>query len=325
MSSRRVAALLFLVLLALPGAFAQTLELGAGAPSPTPAAWARLSGVRLEGATVSFEVRLPRPQVGVGVSANQAFGPLGNVVFEAWGAFAIQPQGAIAEGWLAARGVLGPVALRAALLGYGAEPGAFRPRDLASDERPLFGAAAAGLQLGVTARLERTLVLEAAPELYLTAGGLAARLDAQLRLIRALGPNELRLLGHAYATPGFAAASGAVGAAVLFPRGRAPDVSVGVTVGVSPGGVLPGVDVVLAEQVGSVRLDLAAAFEPYRLDVAPLRFSASARLPLAEPLPGGSELALEGALTSGLGLAHAPSAGTAWWVGASLRMPVELP
>lgn len=321
---RRTRTLTLLLLTLVAGAAAaQTLELGAGAP---PAGgWARLSGVRAGGATVTFEVRLPAPEVGVGLSANQAFGPLGNVVFEAWGAFSAPASGAVAEGRLGARGVLGPVALRVTLLGFGADPGAFRPRDLASAERPRFATPAAGAQLGVTWRLERSSILEAAPELYLTPAGVALRLDGQLRLLRALGDDELRLLLHAYATPGFEAGAGALGAAVLFPRGRAPDVTVGVTLGLAPTGVLPGASVALGQQLGPVRLDLDAAFEPYRLDVAALRLSAAARLPLAEPLPRGSELALEGALESGLGTGWGAVPGSRWWLGTALRLPVQLP
>ncbi|MFA5595425.1 MAG: hypothetical protein WDA15_09105, partial [Trueperaceae bacterium] len=72
----------------------------------------RLEGYRPPGAgsaTVTFEVAGPRPRLGLGVSTNQAFGPLGNLIIEGWGAVAPHPAGgAAAEASLAARGVIGP-------------------------------------------------------------------------------------------------------------------------------------------------------------------------------------------------------------------------
>ena len=218
-------------------AFAQTLEVGLGAllGGEQPAdARVRFEGVRASGApgtTVTFEVRGPRPGIGLGLSANQAFGPLGNVIFETWGALATRPGGgATGEGSLGARGVLGPVAVRLTLLGFGAEPGAFAPLQLASDARPHLDGPAAGVQAGVTGRLGRNLIVEGAPELYLAGGGVALRLDGAVRILRAFGEQELRVGVHAYGAPGLGAGAGAVGAAVNFPRGREPDVRVGASV-----------------------------------------------------------------------------------------------
>lgn len=319
---------LVLLLLPLQVTLAQTLYVGAGGgatPTLSADAWLRIEGVRPPAAapaTVSLELGMG-PRLGLGVSTNHSFGPLGNVIFETWLALAPHPHGgAAAEGSVAARGVLGPVALRLALLGFGAPVGAFRPASLASAERPHFGGPAAGLQAEVAYRLNRDLILEAKPELYLTGSGLALRADFGTRMLRLFGENELRLGVHAYAAPGFGQAAAAAEAAVTFPRGREPDVTVGLSVGSSPLGVWPGVRVALGQRLGAVRVDLDAALQPYRLDLPALRLTGAARLPVGGWLPSGTQLVIDAAFTSGLGLGDQP--GTRARAGAALAFPVTL-
>lgn len=329
----RSAALLACALLALlptaQHARAQTLYTGLGG-SFTPGAsfgvWLRAEGVRPPAAaptSVTFEVRGPAPQVGLGLSTNQSFGPVGNLIFEAWGALAPHPTGGAAgEAAVTARGVLGPVALRAVLLAYGADVGVFRPHDLSSDERPSFAGPAGGLQLSLTYRPSREVVIEAAPEAYLSGGGLALRLDTAVRLLRALGRNELLFDAHAYTAPAFSAGAVGVGAAVTFSRGREPDVTVGASLGYSPHGLWPGLRVSGGQRVGGVRLSFEGAFEPYRLDVPAVRLKAGAKLPAGGFLPAGSELLLDAAFAGDLGLgANAPSRA---WAGAAIAFPVNL-
>lgn len=335
-------ALLLIAFLLLPGwAAAQTLQvgLGAGSSGGAPAgsgavaggavganAWLRVDGYRPQGATpatVTFEVRLPRPQVGLGLTTNRSFGPLGNLVFEAWGAVAPHPLGgAAAEGLLTARGVLGPVAVRLGLVGFGANVGAFRPAQLASSERPQLSGPAAGVQLSLTWRVERDLILEAAPELYLTRTGPALRVDAGVRLLRAVGAHELRVDVHTYATPGFGSVAAAVGPTVVFNRGRDPDVSVGASVGYSQHGWWPGLRLAFGQRLGRVRVDFAGALEPYRLDLPALRLTADVRAPVTGFLPAGTELTVSAAVTSSLGLYDLPA--TRAWAGVALAFPVEL-
>lgn len=217
-------------------------------------------------------------QLGLSLAANETFGPLGNVVFELDGDLR---SDALAQLTLGARGVLGPVAARLSFGAHGADAPAFDAVAMASDERPSLGGASAGLRLGLTGRLARTTVLEADPEVYLSADGISGRLASRLRLLRALGENELRLLLRAGATPGFLDGYGAVGAGISFPRGRAPDLDFAAYLGLSPAGLAPGLSVSLAENLpGGVRAALAAAWEPYRLDVHPGRASASLSLPV---------------------------------------------
>lgn len=217
-------------------------------------------------------------QVGLSLSANETFGPLGNVVFELDGDLRSDALGQLTLG---ARGVLGPVAARLALGAYGADVAAFDASALAGDVRPSFGGASAGVRLGLTGRLSRTAVLEVDPELYFSENGTSGRLTSRLRLLRALGENELRVHLRTGATPGFASGYGAVGAGIRFPRGRAPDLDFGVHLGLSPAGLSPGLTVSLAETLpGSVRAALVAAWEPYRLDVHPGRVDATFSLPL---------------------------------------------
>lgn len=251
-----------------------------------------VSGVRSGGSTVALRLRVTGSdepavpavvgQLGFGVSANETFGPLGNVVFELAGD--LRSDG-LAQGTIGARGVLGPVAARLSVGMHGAAPVVFDPLGIAGDELPVYGAAGptTSLRLGLTGRPSRNVIIEADPELYLTSAGTAGRLAARLRLLRTLGENELQLLLRGGATPGFAEGYGAVGVGLLLPRGRAPDVSFAVHLGHNGASFAPGVSANYAENLaGGVRLGLDAALEPYRRDVAPGRLAADLSLPLAD-------------------------------------------
>lgn len=301
---------------------------------PTTTFSVALSDVRVAGSTVGLELSYlagavdpvpvgapasdPAPgkgavQLGLSLAANETFGPLGNVVFELDGDLRTD---ALAQLTLVARGVLGPVAARIDLGAYGADAAAFDPLAVAADERPTLGGPAVGLRLGLTGRLSRNVVLEASPELYRSAAGLSGRLATRLRLVRALGENELRVLLRAGATPGFASAYGAVGAGVSFPRGRAPDLDFAVHLGLRDGRLAPGVTLNLAENLSAgVKTGLMAAYEPYRSDVHPGRALGSVSLPLGD---GTLELALAGAFLDPV----RPAAAT---VSTSYRLPVKLP
>lgn len=295
-SGVRAAALVILCLSA-PLAAAQTVtfELGgfaSGAEAPAPSFGVSFDAIKVTGGSVTLELGYAEhARLGVGLSTNWAFGPLGNVIVEGWGA--LRSDG-VGEGRVGARGVLGPVALRLTVVGFGASPAAFRTGALTSTERPLLPGSALGFQVGLTARFNRNLVLEVDPEAYL-ASGLALRGEARLRLLRSLGENELDFIALAYAPPGLGAANAAIGVGVVLPRGRAPDWSFAALVGVSPGRVAVGGRVAVAEEFGSVRVGLDVAFEPYRLDVPPLRLAATASAPAAASLGGGSwEVSLSG-------------------------------
>lgn len=276
---------LLLTALLLGVASAQTVEFGVGATGVgqqfnlAPSAWLRLANVRVGAGSASLSLRLGAvSSVALDLSANDSFGPLGNVIFEAGG---VLRTDALAEGALGARGVLGPVALRVKLVAFNAAVAEFRPAELASAERPRFSAPTAGVQLGAVARLNRNLILEAEPELYWNRLGLALRSSATLRLLRLFGENELQLKVRGYATPGFSELEGAFGVGLLLPRGRAPDWSLAAYLGTGANGWAPGGELTLAEQFGSTRVNLTASVEPYRLDVEPLRLSAGLRTPLA--------------------------------------------
>ena len=79
----------------------------------------------------------------------------------------------------------------------------------------------------------------------------------------------------------------------------------------------------IMEQFGATRLNLAVNFEPYRLDLDPLRVSASVRAPLSAlgwASPAGAELEASGALSSELSLANALGGGRAY-LGLTVRLP----
>src|SRR5699024_9956215 len=129
----------------------------------------------------------------------ETFGPLGNVIFELDGELRSGPY---ARARLSARGVLASVAARAALVAYGAEPERFDPLAVADDSSPVLGGPVYGVELGGTFRLDRSVILDVAPAAYLTPEGAALDLGATLRLLRAIGDNELRAHLDAVTLPG---------------------------------------------------------------------------------------------------------------------------
>ncbi len=314
-----------LLVLSLSIASAQTVEFGVGGlalsqpTGSTPLLWLRFADVRSGAGTASLGLRLgPVASVSLDLSANESFGPLGNVVFELGGTLRTD---ALAEGAIGARGVLGPVALRAKLLAFGADVAEFRPVALASAERPHLSAPTVGLQLGVTGRFSRNVILEAEPEVYWNRSGVALRSNATLRLLRTFGDNELQFKLRGYASPGLAAWDGALGVGLLLPRGRAPDWSLAAYVGAGPGGWAPGAELNFAEQFGPTRVSLAASFEPYRLDVDPLRVSANVRTPLSAFERSGTELEFTGAVSADPLLTTGLGGGARTYLGVGVRFP----
>lgn len=310
---------------AAPTSAAQRVGFSVGAVaaadgSAAPSFGVRFEGVKVEGGTVTLEVRhAGTAQLGFGVTTSRAFGPLGNVVVDAWGALRV---GGGAEARIGARGVLGPVAVRLALVGFGAAPGTFRPDALASAERPVLPGPAFGVQAGLTWRPSRNVVLELDPEVYL-AGGVALRGEGRVRFLRLLGDDELFGVALAYAPPGLGTVDGAVGVGMTLTRGRAPDWTFTALVGASPAGFGVGGRATLAEDLGPVRVVLDAAFEPYRLDLAPLRMRVAGSAPSA--LGGTWEVTASLASDLGAVSPHRAAQGTSYAVTATLSLPFEAP
>ncbi len=303
-------ALLSVAVLAVAGvAAAQTLQLSA-AFAGLPRFGVAVAGARADGARVDAGIKVDGDgiaQVDLGISANDTFGPLGNVIGE--GNVTVRTEGR-AQGSLGVRGVLGPVALGLRLLAFGADPARFDPLALGTDERPAFGGGGWGVALSGSGRLSRSIVLEAAPELYLVPAGAAARVSTRLRWLRAIGPHELSLRTRGYLAPGGAAADAAVGVGVTVRRRRAPDLDAALYLGLGENGVRPGATASLSQPLpGGVSVELDASLEPYRADVAPYRLSAGASMPLV----GGT-----GRLLAALAAGHGP-------LRAALETRLELP
>lgn len=242
-----------------------------------------LQGVRVDGNTIGLS--LGYDHLELTAWSAETFGPLGNVVFELEGELS---SGPVARARLSARGVIASVAARAALVAAGADPERFDPLAIAADQRPLLGGPVLGLELGGTFRLDRQVVLDVSPAAYLTSDGAAFDLDASLRLLRALGPNELQFHLQGALLPGSPGDHAALGASVVLPRGRDPDWSFGLWAGLGETGLLPGATLAMAEDLAAgVRVAVQAAYQPYRRDARPLRGTLSLTADL-----GGPELEL---------------------------------
>lgn len=288
--NRRVLTAIFVLVAALPGrqaALAQTAGATVGtclAEPPTTACppfsvAVELRDVKVGGTTVGLSLGFDHLEL-TAWSA-ETFGPLGNVIFELEGELR---SGPVARARLSARGVIASVAARAALVAAGADPERFDPLAVAADGRPLLGGPVLGLELGGTFRLDRQVVLDVAPAAYLAPAGAALDLDATLRLLRALGPNELQLHLQGALLPGALGDHAALGASVVLPRGREPDWTFGLWAGLGKTGVLPGATLAMAEDLlPGVRVGAEAAYQPYRSDVRPLRAALSLTAGLGGP------------------------------------------
>lgn len=257
-----------------------TVELGgvlgsSASGSAAPAFGVSLTGGRVGAATVDLAISYrDAAQLDFALSENRSFGPVGNVVFE-FDAAVRTDSAAQAE--VTARGAFGPVAMRLSLGAFSHDADRFDPLAGIADARPRFRDLAGSqsgysLRLVGSGRLNRSLVFEADPELYLVEGSFAARTGARLRWLRAFGDNELRLLAHAYSPPSAAAGHVALGAGLVLGRGRAPDWTFAATLGYADGRLLPGASVELIERFASGQIvSLYAAAEPYRRDIAAYR------------------------------------------------------
>lgn len=237
-----------------------------------------VQGVRVGGSTVGLGVG--PGHLRLALRSAETFGPLGNVVFELDGALV---EGPAAFGRLSARGVVASVAARAAVVAAGADEERFASVALATEGRPLLGGPVVGVELGGTFRLDRQVVLDIAPAVYLAPAGTALEAGATLRLLRALGPNELQAHLHGAVLPG-GGGHGALGAALVLPRGSAPDWTFGAWLGVGEEGLQPGASLNVAEALGpGVKASLEAAYQPYRRDARPLRAALALDADLSGP------------------------------------------
>lgn len=303
--------MLFATVIAACGALAgigraQTLSFGVAgvatdvAAPPAPAGervFVAVQGARVQASRVdlglAYDTAAGAAQLDFGVQANDSFGPLGNVIGEAQLALRTDAQ---AQGALSVRGVLGPLALGLRLSAFTADPALFDPLALASAQRPDFGSAGLGAALSASGRAGRSLVLEANPEVYLVSAGVAARGTARVRLLRAIGRNELSVRALGYLAPHASAFDAAVGVGLTLNRRRAPAIDGAVYLGWSPAGLAPGATASLGQQLGPVLATLSLEAEPFRLDVPPYRASLGLELGVG---PGRAHLNGAGAMGPG--------------------------
>lgn len=291
-----------------PATHAQTLRFGAAAGAG-PRASLGVENARIGAERVTVGLAYDgAAQLDLGMQANETFGPLGNVVGET--TVALRSDGA-AQGALAVRGVLGPVALGVRFSGFTDPPQRFDPLAVADATRPVFATGGWGLALDISGRPARSWIVRASPQLYLLPGGAAWRADVRLRWLRAVGPHELSLRLRGYLPPG--AGDAAVGLGFTYHRRRAPDLDGALYLGVGAGGFSPGATASLSQALGPVQASFGVDAEPYRRDVPPYR----ARLDLSFDLGAGSAT-VSGAAASG-------PVGSSAVVALSYALPVELP
>jgi hypothetical protein len=195
---------------------------------------------------------------------------VGNLVFELAADGSTGDRYALAMG---ARGVLGPLALRLrGSVSDGDEPLAPLPENYFGPLPRLGpGPALLGLEVGGIYRVSRRVIVDAAPALFLRSGELGGRLTGEVRLIRAVGDDDLSFLLHAFGEPGLARATSAVGLGYNLNRRRAPSWSASAWFGWNGGTPLPGLRLKGSDRLADGRATVELALEPYRLDAWPYR------------------------------------------------------
>lgn len=236
-------------------------------------------------------------ELGVSLRETTSFGPVGNLIVHSSANLDSTGRFEFAFG---AEGVVAMVAARAQISLFTAEVGRFEPAEAFEEEaRPFlleppldFGAA---LDLGGSYRVNRGLIVSAAPSLYLTdAEGLGGRLALEGRFVKAVGPDDLRARGLTYISPE-GEAFGALGLEYGLNRRGLPSGLLTLWAGLN-GHFSPGASLQLSQTLkawgGSYSLLVAA--EPYRLDVLPYRAALTYRQSLG---PSALEASFYGTLS----------------------------
>ena len=278
--TRRLSVLYLSVFLAatLASATAQTVSFGLTATYPL---WSEpeLLIEKLETRSGQASLRLAGGIGGpleLGLSAREttSFGPVGNL--SVYGEGQLATDGAV-DVAIGAEGVVASVAAAARLELFTVDPGRFRLEDAFAEEvRPFFFGAAegfgAGLALDARYRLQRNLILSAAPALYVVDdAGWGFRLATDLRLAKLVGPDDLSILGQIYLEPtgrDFAA----LGLVYTLNRRDLPSLRATLSLGYD-GIFQPGTSLALSKSWRDFggALDLSLAAEPYRSDTLSYR------------------------------------------------------
>lgn len=235
-------------------------------------------------------------ELSVSLRETTSFGPVGNLLVHSSANLDSTGRFEFAFG---AEGVVAMVAARAQLSLFTAEVGRFELAEAFEEARPFlleplldFGVA---LDLGGSYRVNRGLIVSAAPSLYLTdAEGLGGRLALEGRFAKVLGPDDLRARALAYVSPE-GEAFGALGLEYGLNRRGLPSGRLTLWAGLN-GAFAPGASLQLSQTLkawgGSYSLLVAA--EPYRLDVLPYRAALTYRQSLG---PGALEASFYGTLS----------------------------
>lgn len=253
---------------------AQTVEFGVGYPAAESAglrAEVVFAGVPAERGTAGLRFAAGEElELGLHLREAGSLATVGNLITTLAAHGSTGGRYALA---FTARGVLGPAALRLRASAFDGHPPLAPLAEGEFSELPLLGAGGTvlGLEMGVAYRVSRTLIVDAAPALFLRSGRLGAGFDGESRLVRFHGRNDLSLLLHLFAEPGFDRLTAAVGAGYTFNRRRAPSWTASGWLGWGPGGPAPGGRLSGRQRLENGSLNLLLAAEPYRLDRWPYR------------------------------------------------------
>lgn len=263
------------LLLPLAGpAVAQTVEFGVAYP-PSPSAGPRVevvfNGVPAERGTVGLRLAAGGElELGLRLREAGSLATVGNLITTLAAHGSTGGRYTVA---FTARGVLGPAALRLRASAFDGRRSLAPLAEGEFSELPLLGAGGAvlGLEVGVSYRLSRALIVDLAPALLLRGGRLGAGFGGEARLVRFDGRNDLSLLLHLFAEPGSERLTAAVGAGYTFNRRRAPSWTASGWLGWGPDGLAPGARLSGSQRLENGNLNLLLAAEPYRLDRWPYR------------------------------------------------------
>jgi hypothetical protein len=177
---------------------------------------------------------------------------------------------------LGANGVIGSVAAEIGWQLFNAVPGTFDYAEAFDDPRPRVVGSGMAFDIGATYRINRTVILSAAPSLYFVSGdGIGGRLNADLKLARLFDPNDGSILLLSYLEPGGESNFAAFGFEFDFNERSLPPITASGWLGFGSKGFGPGLRASITQGLSSIDASYGAelGLEPYRTDTMPYRLS----------------------------------------------------
>lgn len=230
-------------------------------------------------------------EFGLQMRETSSFGPAGNILLT--GQADLNSLGAY-DLSLGAEGVIASIAASLKSSVFNTEAGAFVLADAFTDDtRASFPVTdwAAAFDLSFSYRLNRGLILNAAPSFYISSGqSIGGRLGLETRLLKLFSDDDLSFKALAYLSPGASNGYGAFGIDYKVNQRRLPAMNASLWLGAGTKGIWPGLEASISQKLSDLNLAYSASLwlEPFRTDMPLLRANANLDYSLATGTLGTS-------------------------------------